>query len=319
MAPAIPTQEAPLPPAPVKKFYLSTPDSIQPASPRSFPHSIPVTSLVLSLSHPDPSTSPATAFFLSCLPDPILYLHYAATYIHPRLSLGNGSGWRHQLVELVLEDKDGLAATSGGRIAVSLKWVRNIMDEVRKGQKRVEMAIKEFKGVLLHEMVHTIQHDGQGSAPGWLVESIADVCRLYAGLDPPHWRKPGQGKKEKGWEDGYDAGARFLAWLVEDDGGIGDGSGKNRREEHIIIPSQSSASSAPFAQATKYPTFSHTYQQPFRPVLPSKPRLGPFPDLLRLIDSRLIYEKWNDSWWEEMTGHSLDKLWDAYLTYYGEK
>lgn len=147
MAPAIPTQEAPLPPAPVKKFYLSTPDSIQPASPRSFPHSIPATSLVLSLSHPDPSTSPATAFFLSCLPDPILYLHYAATYIHPRLSLGNGSGWRHQLVELVLEDKDGLAATSGGRIAVSLKWVRNIMDEVRKGQKRVEMAIKEFKGV----------------------------------------------------------------------------------------------------------------------------------------------------------------------------
>lgn len=75
-------------------------------------------------------------------------------------------------------------------------------------------------------MVHTIQHDGQGSAPGWLVESIADACRLYAGLAPPHWRKPGQGKKEKGWEDGYDAGARFLAWLVEDDGGIGDGSGK---------------------------------------------------------------------------------------------
>lgn len=53
-------------------------------------------------------------------------------------------------MELVLEDKDGLAATSGGRIAVSLKWVRNIMDEVRKGQKRVELAIKEFKGVCMY-------------------------------------------------------------------------------------------------------------------------------------------------------------------------
>lgn len=50
-------------------------------------------------------------------------------------------------MELVLEDKDGLAATSGGRIGVSLKWVEKIMDEVRKGQKRVEMAVKEFKGV----------------------------------------------------------------------------------------------------------------------------------------------------------------------------
>lgn len=50
-------------------------------------------------------------------------------------------------MELVLEDKDGLAATCGGRIGVSLNWVGNIMDDVRKGQKRVEMAVKEFKGV----------------------------------------------------------------------------------------------------------------------------------------------------------------------------
>lgn len=175
--------------------------------------------------------------------------------------------------------------------------------------------------IVLHEMVHTIQHDGQGTTPGWLIESIADVCRLYAGLDPPHWRKPGQGKKEKGWKDGYDAGARFLAWLIENDRGIGDGNGVNNgRQEHFIIPPQSSISTfAPPAQATKYPSSSETYQQTFHPVPPTKPRLGPFPDLLRLIDSRLIYEKWNDSWWEEMTGHKLDKLWAAYLSYYGQK
>lgn len=153
MAPVIPIQEAPLPQPPIKKFYLSTPDSIQPTSPHSFPHSIPETSLLLSLSHPDPSTSPTTAFFLSCLPDPILFLHYAAAFIYPRLTLGNGGGWRHQLVELVLEDKDGLAATSGGRIGVSLNWVGNIMDDVRKGQKRVEMAVKEFKGVCTYTIL----------------------------------------------------------------------------------------------------------------------------------------------------------------------
>ena len=71
--------------------------------------------------------------------------------------------------------------------------------------------------VVLHELVHTIQHDGQSSCPWWLIESVADHIRLLAHLDPPHWRKPGQGRREKGWDEAYDIGARFLTWLTSDE------------------------------------------------------------------------------------------------------
>lgn len=73
--------------------------------------------------------------------------------------------------------------------------------------------------IVLHELVHTIQYDGQhlshSTAPSWLTESIADYVRLQAHLGPPHWRKAGQGRELRGWEDGYDAGARFFAWLED--------------------------------------------------------------------------------------------------------
>ena len=65
----------------------------------------------------------------------------------------------------------------------------------------------EITGVLYHEMTHIWQWDGNGKAPGWLIEGIADFVRLKAGYAPSDWAAPGQGNR---WDDGYGVSARFL-------------------------------------------------------------------------------------------------------------
>lgn len=65
----------------------------------------------------------------------------------------------------------------------------------------------EFTGVLYHEMTHVWQWNGNGQAPGGLIEGIADFVRLKANYAPSHWVKPGQGDR---WDQGYDVTARFL-------------------------------------------------------------------------------------------------------------
>lgn len=68
-------------------------------------------------------------------------------------------------------------------------------------------------------MVHCFQHNCQGSAPGGLIEGIADYVRLKAGLAPPHWRKGGTSKERgESWDTGYQRTAWFLEWLEEEFG-----------------------------------------------------------------------------------------------------
>ena len=50
---------------------------------------------------------------------------------------------------------------------------------------------------------------GKGTAPGGLIEGIADYVRLRAGLAPPHWKR-GRGSR---WDEGYDVTAYFLDWI----------------------------------------------------------------------------------------------------------
>ncbi|KAK4739953.1 hypothetical protein R3W88_003650 [Solanum pinnatisectum] len=66
---------------------------------------------------------------------------------------------------------------------------------------------REITGVLYHENTHIWQWNGNGRAPGGLIEGIADYVRLKAGYAPSHWVKPGQGDR---WDQGYDVTARFL-------------------------------------------------------------------------------------------------------------
>ncbi|KAH7658056.1 hypothetical protein IHE45_17G061400 [Dioscorea alata] len=105
-----------------------------------------------------------------------------------------------QLITLVIEDIDGVAYTSSDNIHVSARYIGNYQGDVKT----------EITGVLYHEMVHVWQWNGQGNAPGGLIEGIADYVRLKANLAPSHWVQPGQGNK---WDQGYDVTARFLDYL----------------------------------------------------------------------------------------------------------
>ena len=92
---------------------------------------------------------------MTCLPDPIGFLYHSAIFIQSNLKPSStpdhvpdsGSEWRHQLIQLVLEDEPGLAATSGGKIHVSLQWVESVMKDVHSSKRDTQAAIKEFKGV----------------------------------------------------------------------------------------------------------------------------------------------------------------------------
>ncbi|OCF54043.1 hypothetical protein L486_08483 [Kwoniella mangroviensis CBS 10435] len=309
----------PSPSTPITTYYLSSPSSspfapLRPIPPpQGTPHIIPPHNLIFSLTHPPTDTSKPTAFFLQCIPDPIGFLYHSSTFIHRHLNLDDGRGpgggieWRHQLIQLVLEDKDGLP----------------LLQEVERGEKGMDGAIKEFKGVLLHELVHTIQHDGHSTCPGWLIESIADHIKLLAHLGPLHWRKSGSGKKDKGWEEGYDIGAKFLEWLTCDQSQEQDEKSLlgSRIPVHHALPTPTPTTTTMTGQAipTQYPNVSHPSdipQETNKDKEKMKHRPGPYPDLIKLIDMRLKYEKWDDIWWKELTGMSLEDLWATYLDYY---
>ncbi|KAI9731176.1 MAG: hypothetical protein M1834_005369 [Cirrosporium novae-zelandiae] len=72
------------------------------------------------------------------------------------------------------------------------------------GDGKVRALVRhEILGVLTHEVVHTLQFNGKGSAPGGFIEGVADFVRLRAGLAPAHWGEPpvGPPKKENQMED----------------------------------------------------------------------------------------------------------------------
>ncbi|GLJ24743.1 hypothetical protein SUGI_0473000 [Cryptomeria japonica] len=80
-------------------------------------------------------------------------------------------------VTLIVESMDGVAYTSADEIYLSADYVGNYGGDVKA----------EIRGVLYHEMTHVWQWNGQGKAPGGLIEGIADYVRLTAGLAPSHW------------------------------------------------------------------------------------------------------------------------------------
>ncbi|XP_076921608.1 uncharacterized protein LOC143583088 [Bidens hawaiensis] len=100
-------------------------------------------------------------------------------------------------VSVLIDDMDGVAYTSNNEIHVSAKYIQSYSGDVKT----------EITGVLYHEMAHVWQWNGNGQAPGGLIEGIADYVRLKAGYAPSHWVKPGQGDR---WDQGYDVTARFL-------------------------------------------------------------------------------------------------------------
>ncbi|KAI0073945.1 plant basic secretory protein [Panus rudis PR-1116 ss-1] len=131
-----------------------------------------------------------------------------------------------EVINLVLRSMPGGVAHTTGtsiykEIHFSLEHIQNCADR----------AEKEIMGVLTHEVVHCFQFNGNGKAPGGLIEGVAgssqsnrphlsltsklillstaDWVRLHAGLAPPHWKaRPGDR-----WDAGYDSTAYFLDWM----------------------------------------------------------------------------------------------------------
>ena len=104
----------------------------------------------------------------------------------------------------------GVAYTTGieldddhKEIHFSLQYLQNRADAVKSNN--------EIQGVLVHEMVHCWQYNGEGTCPGGLIEGIADFVRLKAGLVPMHWKRPT--KRGGSWDQGYQLTAYFLEWL----------------------------------------------------------------------------------------------------------
>lgn len=126
-------------------------------------------------------------------------------------------------VTLVLRVMPGVAYTTGSEldrdhkeIHLSLPYVAAI-DPLR-------LRADELRGVITHELVHCYQWNGLGSAPGGLVEGVADWVRLRCRLAPPHWRPADPDGR---WDAGYQHTAYFLDYLERR---FGDGTVRRLNE-----------------------------------------------------------------------------------------
>ncbi|KAJ3690200.1 hypothetical protein LUZ61_019364 [Rhynchospora tenuis] len=121
----------------------------------------------------------------------------ASDFIWTTFEQGSADRKSVDLVTLIIESMDGVAYTSNNEVHFSADYIGNYSGDVKT----------EFNGVMYHELTHVWQWNGQGQAPGGLIEGIADFVRLKANYAPSHWVKPGQGDR---WDQGYDVTARFL-------------------------------------------------------------------------------------------------------------
>ncbi|KAJ3208269.1 hypothetical protein HDU67_006924 [Dinochytrium kinnereticum] len=116
---------------------------------------------------------------------------------------------------IYVRDMDGVAYCDGGidkEIHLSTRHIENTHGDSNDSDAAARTRI-EIEGVLVHESVHAFQFNAAGSAPGGLIEGIADLVRLHHGLGPAHWRKVAKGRK---WDAGYDTTAFFLDFIEND-------------------------------------------------------------------------------------------------------
>jgi hypothetical protein len=166
--------------------------------------------------HIDDVSHPAAQVASSSL-DGGLYLTRAIEHVVAHLYTAYGSSDipRVRSVTVILRPMGGVAYTSGlplddlhKEIHLSLEYVHSVLSRNSAGVRH------ELAGVITHEMVHCFQGNGEGTAPGGLIEGIADFVRLKAGLSPPHWNRAPENRGHK-WDDGYQKTAWFLEWLED--------------------------------------------------------------------------------------------------------
>ncbi|KAF2668198.1 BSP-domain-containing protein [Microthyrium microscopicum] len=119
-------------------------------------------------------------------------------------------------ITLVLRSMDGVAYTTGSDLDNDHKEIHLSTDYVAAIPSAHRA--NEIRGVLVHEMVHCWQWNAGGTAPGGLIEGIADWVRLKAGYAPGHWKRVWKDCK---WDDGYEKTGYFLDFLESE---VGEGT-----------------------------------------------------------------------------------------------
>ncbi|KXL43879.1 MAG: hypothetical protein FE78DRAFT_151411 [Acidomyces sp. 'richmondensis'] len=112
-------------------------------------------------------------------------------------------------VTFILHDFSGLAYTTGTEldgdhkeIHLSCSFLAKLADDGAR---------HEILGVICHELVHCFQFAAEGTAPGGLIEGVADWVRLKAGLAARHWKREAEGR----WDAGYQKTGYFLEYLEQ--------------------------------------------------------------------------------------------------------
>ncbi|KIW14811.1 hypothetical protein PV08_07596 [Exophiala spinifera] len=179
--------------------------------PAPLPHLHPKPLLRL---HLNDVSHPASQVAASAL-DSGLYLTRAIEHVLEHLYCAHGSSQipKVRSVTVVLRGIGGVAYTTGLQLDDLHKEIHLSLDYVLGVLARNSAGVRhEIAGVITHEMVHCFQNNSRGTAPGGLIEGVADFVRLKAGLAPPHWNRSPENRGEK-WDEGYQKTAWFLEWL----------------------------------------------------------------------------------------------------------
>jgi hypothetical protein len=120
-------------------------------------------------------------------------------------------------ITLVLRDcGGGVAYTTGIELDDDHKEIHFDLNYILNSKAHPQTR-EELLGVICHELVHCFQWNAEDSAPGGLIEGIADWVRLRAGLAARHWKREAEGE----WDRGYQHTGYFLEYLEDK---FGDGT-----------------------------------------------------------------------------------------------
>lgn len=109
--------------------------------------------------------------------------------------LGEGPPETPKQVTILMDlDYDGVAATGGTEIHVSVKYVHKHLDDL---------------GMIVHELTHVVQGYPKYD-PVWLVEGIADYVRFFH--YEPVEKRPHPNPNKANCRDSYRTTAAFLDW-----------------------------------------------------------------------------------------------------------
>jgi len=120
-------------------------------------------------------------------------------------------------ITLFIRPMGGVAYTTEGLVDPKTREIHFAAGYIERSSQ------EEISGVLIHELVHVWQRNGDGSAPGGFIEGLADYIRLKVGLGAKHWKKSKPEEDQK-WDAGYERTAWFLEW-VEERSNTGKGKG----------------------------------------------------------------------------------------------